>query len=224
MGAQSPRARRSRPRPTRERHRRILVVCGGKVTEPAYLAHLNSRLRTSGVRVEIARSGKDSESLVREAIQSRARETKQAQAADDPGNVYDEVWVMFDVDDFDTGIPRALTLAEANGIRCALSNPCFEIWLVWHITDANAFVTTRGAQQRAQECGATQRGSAKSIELGPLTGNYSQARARAIRAAREHEDLRRVFPDDNPRSDVYQLVDSILDGVSRARPGPQPVL
>ena len=224
MGAQSPRARRSRSRPTRERHRRILVVCGGKVTEPAYLGHLNSQLRTSGVRVEVARSGKDPETLVREAIKHRATELRQAQAADDPGNVYDEVWVMFDVDDFADGVPRALELAHRNRIRCALSNPCFEIWLVWHIADANAYVTTRRAQQRARDCGATRSGMVKSIDLSSISGRFADARARAIRADKDHNDLGRVFPHDNPRSDVYKLVDSILDGIARARPGAQPLL
>ncbi|MDN3495015.1 RloB family protein [Planococcus sp. APC 4015] len=224
MGAQAPRARRSRPRPTRERHRRILVVCGGKVTEPTYLGHLNVQLRTSGVRVEVARSGKDPETLVREAIEHRAREVREARAADDPGNVYDEVWVMFDVDDFAEGVPRALEAAQRNHIRCAVSNPCFEIWLVWHIADANAYATTRHAQQQARDCGATQSGKAKSIDLSSISGRFADARTRAVRAEKNHGELGRVFPHDNPRSDVYKLVDSILDGVARARPGAQPLL
>lgn len=219
MGAQSPRAGRSRPRPTRERHRRILVVCGGKVTEPAYLSHINSKLRASGVRVEIARSGKDPVTLVQEAIQLKRKESQQAKAADDSDNVYDAVWVMFDVDDFAGGIPRALELARRNNIRCAVSNPCFEIWLVWHVGSARAYVTSRQVQQHAQQHGVTLTGNSKSIDASSLSGKFGIARARAVSAEMEHRDLGRNFPDDNPRSDVYHLLDEIIAGVERARPG-----
>ncbi|MEU9564283.1 RloB family protein [Streptomyces sp. NPDC048161] len=47
---------------------------------------------------------------------------------------YDQAWCVFDVDEF-TDIDRAVTEAGRHGIEIALSNPCFELWLLLHFTD-----------------------------------------------------------------------------------------
>jgi hypothetical protein len=43
---------------------------------------------------------------------------------------YDQVWCVLDVDDFD--FTKALLTAEREGINLAISNPCFEVWLLLH--------------------------------------------------------------------------------------------
>jgi hypothetical protein len=42
----------------------------------------------------------------------------------------DEVWCVVDVDEFD--ISEALTAAAKKGVNLAISNPCFEYWLLLH--------------------------------------------------------------------------------------------
>jgi hypothetical protein len=42
----------------------------------------------------------------------------------------DEVWCVVDVDDFD--VSKALTAATKKDVNLAISNPCFEYWLLLH--------------------------------------------------------------------------------------------
>ncbi|MGW6281706.1 RloB family protein [Kribbella sp. NPDC055071] len=50
---------------------------------------------------------------------------------------FDEVWCVFDVDDFD--IEPATREARRAGLELAVSDPCFELWLLLHHEDCRAF-------------------------------------------------------------------------------------
>ncbi|MFL6074029.1 MAG: RloB family protein [Mycobacteriales bacterium] len=112
--------RDSRRAPRREPGRRILVVCGGLRTEPAYLEGLKSWARNPAVRVRVKPRGGSPQQLVQYAIEVLRREREN----------FDEAWCVFDVDDFD--IAEAVAHARRAGIELAVSNPCFELWLLLH--------------------------------------------------------------------------------------------
>ncbi|MCM6761168.1 RloB family protein [Rathayibacter sp. ZW T2_19] len=193
-------------------------------TEPEYLDYVNGRIRAVGVTIEIARSGRDPVSLVNEAIQKKRDESRRARADNDSSNVYDAVWVMFDVDDFASVIPDAIRLAAQNNIQWAISNPCFEIWLLWHQQSHAAFVSTGDIQRRTTGARVTAGANGKAIRHEALDGKYFDARARALFADRLHREADHKFPSDNPSSNVYVLIDSILSGLSKSRPGETIVL
>jgi RloB-like protein len=44
---------------------------------------------------------------------------------------YDAVWCVFDVDTHDT-LDAAIAEASRQSFQVAVSNPCFELWLLWH--------------------------------------------------------------------------------------------
>ncbi|WP_407923191.1 RloB family protein [Bifidobacterium aemilianum] len=48
---------------------------------------------------------------------------------------FDQVWAVFDLDGRDGQVRRACDLAADNGVHAALSNPCFDVWLIWHFAD-----------------------------------------------------------------------------------------
>jgi hypothetical protein len=50
---------------------------------------------------------------------------------------FDEVWCVFDVDDFD--IDTAVREAERRGLLLAVSDPCFELWLLLHHESCTAY-------------------------------------------------------------------------------------
>jgi len=54
----------------------------------------------------------------------------QCQAAE---QAFDEVWCVLDVDQFD--INEAERRAGKHGVALAVSNPCFELWLLLHMVD-----------------------------------------------------------------------------------------
>ena len=52
---------------------------------------------------------------------------------------FDRVWCVTDVDDFD--MSSATRLAAAERIELAVSNPCFELWLLLHHEDCRAHLS-----------------------------------------------------------------------------------
>ncbi|GAA0898598.1 RloB family protein [Virgisporangium aurantiacum] len=107
----------------------VLVYCGGLRTEPEYFDGLKLENRSSAVSVRIVAEGADPERLVRRAAGHRNRQ---------PG-VFDEVWCVTDVDQFD--LTRAVALARKERVSLAVSNPCFELWLLLHHADCTAHCT-----------------------------------------------------------------------------------
>ncbi|HEY4022356.1 MAG TPA: RloB family protein [Pseudonocardiaceae bacterium] len=122
---------------SRELADRILIVCGGVVTEPGYFEGLRQLHRNPAIKVVIKNRGVDPTSLVRYAIKLH----------DNEPDSFDQVWCIVDVDEFDLG--PALALAARKNISMAVSNPCFETWLVLHFTDHTAPLSCYAEAKRA---------------------------------------------------------------------------
>ncbi|WP_212731509.1 RloB family protein [Streptomyces sp. V17-9] len=106
---------------------RILVVCGSERTESDYLNGFKRHFKKRTVSLKILEKPGSTVEVVRDAIGVMDR------AEGD----YDQVWCVVDVDeyqDFDVATP----LAHRNGVRLAVSNPCFELWLLLHHDDHTA--------------------------------------------------------------------------------------
>ena len=107
---------------TREERVAFLIVCEGEETEPNYFNALRIDLRVQA-DVRVRGTGFNTLSLVEEAIRLRDAE----------GGVYDQVWCVFDKDDFtDEAFNAAVKMAEDNKCHAAYSNAAFELWLVLH--------------------------------------------------------------------------------------------
>ena len=96
-------------------------------------------------------------------------------------------------------------MARDNGIRVAISNPCFELWLILHYADRAGWLSTADAERlRREHDGST----GKDLD----GADYAQRRADAVSRARKleamHEGDRRQFPNDNPSSGMYKLVEA----------------
>ena len=105
---------RGAPRPV------FLIVCEGEKTEPNYFR----AFRVPSAHVKGA--ARNTLSLVEYAEMTRKRA-----ARDD--EIYDQVWCVFDRDEFDAGqFNEAVKTAERYGFRVAWSNECFELWYLLH--------------------------------------------------------------------------------------------
>lgn len=132
-------------RPRREVRSRVLVVTEGEKTEVQYLEGLVQFLRSNGAAVRGVRSrgiGKDPERVLQAAIDLNRQ---------DPEG-YDETWVVVDVDDHST-LESALTRARRLGIPVVVSNPCFEIWLIWHYESCEATQVRKDVVHRLKKYG-----------------------------------------------------------------------
>lgn len=107
----------------------------GAKTEPNYLKKLCDRLKLSTTDVEILHpNGTDPITLTNKAIElrnARKKRAKKGLAID-----YDEVWVVFDLekphDERRKLAVAAMALRDVGSIKFAVSNPCFEFWLLLH--------------------------------------------------------------------------------------------
>lgn len=90
----------------------------------------------------------------------------------------------------------------------AVSNPCFEVWLVLHHEDQRAHVERRRIQQRASQLGLVDGKSILDADLLRLAEGYEEAKRRARELDAWH-DGNDSPPRSNPSSDVWRLVDRL---------------
>ncbi|MER0242846.1 RloB family protein [Streptomyces sp. HSW2009] len=130
------------------------------------------------------------------------------------------VWCVVDVEAPapHASLDEAIALARRSGVRMALSNPCFELWLLLHIKHVLAYQTSADAQRALEKdgaCGyAVQRKHLDYVKLaGPDGARHAQAEARAqkLRAGtdRGHQA--------NPWTDVDILVGLLHEARSGGR-------
>ena len=135
----------------------------------------------------------------------RAREQKKSQSRRDPE--FDEIWCVFDVDAH-PDLKSAVSEARDAGIWTAVSNPCFELWLVLHLADQTAYVDRHTIQHRAHQLGLVEGKSIPESERCRLFDGYEEAKRRAQALDAMHEGDGRA-PGSNPSSGVWRLIDTI---------------
>ena len=106
-----------------------LIVCEDSVASPAYLNHCKLEWRSTGVEIHGEQCGASPRTVVEYATRVKKERVRKARRGGPP--VYDQVWCVFDRDQH-ANIHQAVNMAKDNGIRIALSTPCFEVWLILH--------------------------------------------------------------------------------------------
>ncbi len=120
----------------RQEKTRVLIVCEGKETEPNYFRGLQDEeavWQRFFIEIKKGRGGSGL-AVVQQTVAAIAKAESRAQQ-------YDEVWCVFDVEraGLREQVGQAVQLAQRHAIRLALSNPCFECFLLAH------FVRTKGS-------------------------------------------------------------------------------
>lgn len=115
----------------------------------------------------------------------------------------DEIWCVADVDEYDIG--AAATAATRSGVELAVSNPCFEVWLLLHLcATTRQFADYRDVRK----------------ELNRVLPGYDKARLRfpdfssgvgsAVTRARRLDEAAGAGTPPNPSSGVWRLVARIM--------------
>ena len=190
--------------PSRDPKHRLLLVCEGTKTEPLYFKYLQHAFRNRLVQVEISGEGKASVTLVKRALELRDEAERAARAQRDDNLRFDEVWCVCDVDEH-RHLDQALELAAANGIRVALSNPCFELWALLHFQLQSKAIHRHDAQRLVKELLGVKED--KLLPLDRLHHGYADAVRRA-------QSLRKTAhgvgqPRRNPSTNVDELTEQI---------------
>jgi len=221
-----------RRRAHRQAGRRYLIVCEGE-TEKTYFRWVRDMLNEKTIVIRSTTgSSPDQVAVALEAVQQGMPDERRGLFP------YDEVWAVFDWDERTDRVEQAKkVLEDANkaakkkdysvSFNMGLSNPLFEIWFLWHLTDYQATGCLGNDVLRAtrKQCPEYVKGS--GIPTSRLKGQYQRAYDRAVKAAKSHQRDGRTFPEDRPRSDVADLMDSIVTSWRRFRgiapTGPSPL-
>jgi hypothetical protein len=201
-----------RSRPSRDPLPRMLVVCEGKVTEPGYFREFAREERNRLVEVIIDDQGGSPKTLVERAASQKKAANREAFRMRDDNLKYDEVWCVFDVDQHPK-LADAHQQARDNGIRIAVSNPCFELWLLLHYQEQTAFIERTKAAVLLR---GHVKGYEKHVDYSRFRAAYEDAVRRASQLTRRHSE--NGTEGGNPSTTVYELTERIRELGSGTQP------
>ncbi len=141
MAARDSLRRRS---PWRDPFPRFLIACEGKRTEKGYFLHIQHSERLP-INLEIVNVN-DPSALLDRVLQLKANSEREAKKFSDDTRLFDEVWCVFDVDQHPR-LNQVKSRAQAAGVHVAISNPCFELWILLHFQDYRKAETSAKIQQ-----------------------------------------------------------------------------
>jgi len=184
---------------SRRELRTIVVFCEGRNTEPDYVAGVKKLPRVqenTALNIEIHPEQGTPLTLVEMAV---AR-------LEDPE--VDECWCLFDVEwpKHHPNLDSAIALASARGVKLAISNPCFEVWLILHHKDHTRFENT-SAVEKASRLLDKRRG--KTIDANLYMPLRQAASRRAAALDRRHARDGNSFPNNNPSSGMYRFLEAV---------------
>lgn len=192
----------SRKLATRTPAARIIIVTEGQRTEPEYLKNFADIHGAKTVEVIPIGIGGEPKTVVKRAIDELRKVKKDSLGS------RDSVWAVFDRDEH----PRfyeAKNLASAHGVQLALSNPCFELWGIFHYRDWDAYVDRHECQRILEEnCSTYFAGGGKLfIDREAIRKNHPSAVARGKRSLiRRSEEGN---PEGNPSTAMHLLMEHI---------------
>ena len=144
---------------------KIHILCNGEVLEYTYFCDFRDHIARAR-NIIVKRKGFGGLApweLIEKAVAYR----KSIEGFEDD----DQVWCVFDVDNFLNDNPekcnKAIAEAKNNGIKLAWSNECFELWLLLHFQSVSGEIPRKEYHKklksafRAQHLGVYQKNGAK---------------------------------------------------------------
>ena len=183
--------------------RRVVVVTEGALTEPGYLKAFEQIYGDrESVRLELIGGVGDPRAVVDRAVEESKKSKRDRLGAQD------SVWALFDRDEHPR-FDEAKNKARGNGISLAISNPCFELWGIFHYREYDAPLHRHECQRMLrQSCAAYDRRGNKSFaDPVAIESSYRQAveRARSSLTRRAEEG----DPEGNPSTAVHKLTERL---------------
>lgn len=182
----------------REVRQRFLIICGGEKTEPNYFR----AFRTPTVVVTVQAIGKSPTEVVESAHKKVREEQRQ-------GEEYDQVWCVFDRDEFPgPDFNAAIAEARRNGMQVAYSNEAFELWYLLHFQYLDTAMSRRDYIGRLNTLLGHPYAKNSETMYAELESRTTDAMRNAERLLAQYEPPNPA--DDNPSTTVHLLVDQLL--------------
>ncbi|MDA8025808.1 MAG: RloB family protein [Actinomycetota bacterium] len=198
---------------TRRLKKVFRLYCEGRRTEPEYFEALKRQdwvRRDNYLEIRIANFHGAPKNLVDRAIEDKVK-FKVIEDGED-----DEYWCVFDAESPIQDRKVLISVqrsADQGGVNLAISNPCFEIWLLLHLEECRKALSTEEACRLRR---ARDGSSDKGIDPGKYVEFIEQACERAKENDRRHVDDGIDFPDNNPSSGMYKLIDALIISAERS--------
>ncbi|MDD4266548.1 MAG: RloB family protein [Aminobacterium colombiense] len=175
---------------------KFIVACEGAKTEPQYFECLKAYAPNAIVHVVKRKTGR---SYSLQVLADLKKELEKASLSKK-----DEAWIVIDVDQNETQeLSHIVNDAHDFQIRCGISNPKFEYWLLLHFVDPPKNMTS------------TQCTDAMRVKIPDYDKNVPQSQITreriedAIKRAKSRFDSNQKYPTSNGSS-VYILVEKII--------------
>jgi hypothetical protein len=191
--------------PFREPKSTILIVCEGSVTEPEYFNSFKRICKNSRVTIQIAGGQGVPLTVVRKAKELKDAVARRAKQERDENIAFDSVWCVYDIDNHPHH-HEAREMAIANDINLAISNPCFELWLLLHFRDNPGAIDTADLRSMLKQFDPDYD---KHVSHSNYIEQYDNAFVRAKRM--EETAVARGEAGGNPSTAVYKLTAAIRD-------------
>lgn len=210
---------RGRKKQTRAKRKRHLIVSNGRVTETEYF---NFLINEMDVRGSVRYRHIDGDPL--KVAKQVSRELESDKKAGKAGEIEElsSAWIVVDSDEF-RNLAKAEREAKTKGIKLAISNPCFEVWLIDHVSPCpETSASTLQCEKRARDLGVLKstdpkRSSAskfKSVNLAVIEGKKAQALANAAKHnSVDKRRVREVNPDNVGSYQVWTDMPDLVDDV-----------
>jgi len=199
----------------------FVLAYEGNNTEALYFEDLKEDIRFNDdliYLVSLRRSKGDTNSAPKHVFRKLKKEAKEVYNFDKS----DELWMVIDRDSW-TNIPEISALCKAEGnFSLALSNPCFEFWLLLHFKGLNEFSTfeiKKIFENKKTGKGRQRKAYLKKLLVRILPGGYNESDPRpdrflpnlniAIERAKKLDDPSLDYPT-YLGSHVYRLVEKII--------------
>ncbi len=190
--------------PRREPRRQFVLYCEGKNTEPDYFAALKEVYVDALIDIRtVPAVGVPSTIAERASKHLNSGRRKKKNSFEEN----DEVWAVFDRDEH-PHVNDAVQKCKGNGVGVALSNPCFEVWLILHIAPYDKPDDRHKAQHYLKKC-------CKDYDLkARKTANFKEFMPQIEEAEKRAERLLRKrneegMPYGVPSTTVFQLTRAI---------------
>ena len=191
----------------RKRRPVIYLVCEGEETEIIYFKHF--RTRNSGIDIiPVPSKQKSAVGLVRKAEKSLGDK-------DFFPDLGDKLWCVFDCDaNTNDDLIKAKAMANQKGYEIAFSNPCIEIWFLYHFMSPGSLLPDCNAVIDVFEKKTELKNYRKSQDvyeiLKPLMQSALEHVAkRANKLRKEKTEL--ISRESNPFTNVDVLVKYLLE-------------
>lgn len=193
------------------------IYCEGEKTEPAYFKKYLEKTRPGDIRTKVIQIEATKKNTPIQLIDVAIEKLRSCPEGD-------TFWVVFDRESHqkykDELHHQAYSKARGKGINIAISNVCFELWILLHFQDCSSpyvsfddLMAKSGLKKQLQDNGiqSYEKGESRIFDL--IQGDVAQARIRAkemSEATKAAADAKKTMPYQlNPYCDVYLLLDAI---------------